>query len=114
MIELTKNVPSVNQPLMKVLRNPVHKLNVSQGYFAPMTNALITKPQRFPYGYESHFSRLPAWTLKPPNLRGGGRAWIDELIESLDLDSKDCGFEPHFRRDVFLVRAFSKPLPPNC
>jgi len=34
--------------------------------------------------------------------------------KSLDLQSKDCRFEPRCRRGVFLVLTFSKPLPPNC
>jgi len=28
--------------------------------------------------------------------------------------SKNCRFEPHWRRGLFLVWAFSKPLTPNC
>jgi len=34
--------------------------------------------------------------------------------KSLDLQSKNCRFEPHCRRGVYLVLAFSKPLAPNC
>jgi len=44
----------------------------------------------------------------------GQGARIAQLVKSLDLQSKDCRFKPHYQRGVFLVWAFSKPLTPNC
>lgn len=44
---------------------------------------------------------------------GCGEGQDSTIGESLDLDFKDCVFEPHYRRCVFLVRAFSEPLTNN-
>ena len=41
-------------------------------------------------------------------------ARIAQFVKSLDLDSKDCKFEPHCQRGVCLVWVFNKPLTPNC
>ena len=44
----------------------------------------------------------------------GGGGQDSSVGKSLNSQSKDCEFEPHRRRGVFLVWVLSKPLTPNC